>query len=231
MQKSALYTFVTSLLNEIQIDTTLFSTFLDVAQMRVEGIRPWVILRGQDNTQTASQGDTFLTSKNLATDFREWYDESPIQLVDSNNNPIGLVEVPFADRFQYRSSGGRFCVDYPNNKIYLLGNLTQSYTIYQNYIKVSTLVSTSDTTSWVFPERFHKILGLMIAEMWKNGIDYDVFTNSQATQQAGQAKAILDEMVRWDMRLQQNMTRGLDPFNQGTFNANNAGGLNGTNLT
>ena len=230
MNRDALYIFVTSLLNEIQIDTTLFNTMLDVAQMRIEGIRPWVLLRGQDSTQIASAGDTFTTAKTLASDFREWFDESPIKLVDSRNNPIGLYEVPFLERFQYRNSGGRFCVDYPNSTFYLLGVLTQSYTIYQNYIKLPTLVSSSATASWVFPVRFHKILGLMVAEMWKNGIDYDVFSNSQASQQAQQAQAILNEMTRWDSRLQQSMTRGLDPFNQGVNDLGNGGQPNGTNL-
>ncbi len=216
---------VTSLLNEIQIDTTLFDTFLDNAQMRVEGIRPWVVLRTQDATQIASPGDDFTVGKTLASDFREWYDEAPIQLV-SNNVSQPLVEVPFADRFIYKSSGGRFAADYVNNLFYLLTNINQAYTIYQNYIRVAPLVSANNT--WVFPERFHKILPLMIAEMWKNGIDYDVVSNAQASQQSMQAAAMLSEMTRWDSRLQLNMTRGIDSTaSMGSFNN---GVMNGTNI-
>lgn len=228
MTKSEIYTFVTSLLNEIQIDVTLFTSLLDNAQMRIEGMRPWVILRGSDVSQTANVGDDFTTSKTLAADFREWYDEAPIQLISAQNTSLPLVEVPYADRYVYKSSGGRFCVDYANNRFYLLTTVQQPYTILQNYIKLSTLVSSADSATWVFPERFHKILGLMVAEMWKNGIDYDVISNSQATQQSAQAAAILNEMTRWDSRLQLNMTRGIDQSqNLNTFNT---GLMNGTNI-
>lgn len=212
MNKTDLYTFVTSLLNEIQIDTTLFNSFLDNSQMEIEGRRPWVQLRAVDTSQTVSSGNTFLTAKTLPADFREWYDEAPILLVNSNNMVQALLEVPFSQRYPYRQQDGIFCVDYPNSNLYVMGNITQTYTLHQHYIKIPTLISAADGNSWVFPVRFHKILGLMIAEKWKNGIDYDVFSNAQASQQAGQALAILNEMTRWDDRLQKNMTRGINPF-------------------
>lgn len=227
MTKSELYTFVGQLLNDINIDTTLFDSLLDNAQMEIEGRRPWVILRASDSTQSASAGNSASSAKTLAADFREWYEEAPIQLLDVNNNVMDLREVPLSQVNRYRNSGERFAVDYKNFLFYILGNLSQAYTIVQNYIKVGTLVSAADGNSWEFPVRYHKILGLMIAEKWKNGIDYDVFSNAQANQQAAQALAIYNEMTRWDSRLQNGMTRGVDPFGNG-FGFSNE--LNGTHL-
>jgi hypothetical protein len=236
MKNSDLFIFLTSLLNEIKIDATLFATFLDVAQMRVEDIRPWVVLRSEDKTQTVPAGTTYTTPFNFpaANDWKEFYSADPVSdsqmfLLDSNNNQMGLKEVPFSSRFQFQNTFGKFCVDYVNSKIYLLGikSYGQSFTLQIPYIKTATLISSAPTATWALPTRYSKILSLQIAEMWKNGIDYDVFSDAQATKQGQQAMAILDLMTRWDSRLQLNMTKGLDPFGN-EIGANNT--LNGSNL-
>ncbi len=224
MTKAELYEFVTSLCDNIAIDYTLFDNFLDVAQMNLEGLRPWIILRAEDMTQGASPQDTFSTGKILPADFQEWAEESSVNLIGADNNYIGLTEIPYSQRFRYKSSSGRFCVDYANSLFYLLGTITQGYTIQMNYIKASTLVSTSDATSWVFPARFHKILGFLVAIYWRKGIDYDVFNQIKADNQNQQVGAILDIMTRWDSNLQYNMQRGKDPFDSNTIGS---GSING----
>jgi len=212
MTREKLYDFVTSLCGGEEIDITLFNTFLDVAQMRIEGLRPWVWLRATDSSQTVSPADNYTTAKDLGDNFFEWYEEAPLQLIDVNGNPSYLTEVPFSQRFQYQKMGGKFCVDYPNNNIYILGTITQAYTLYQNYIKNSELVSGDDNNEWIFPEKFHKILGLLLAIFWRKGVDYDVFNQTQADNQEQQVLAIYDVMSRWDSNLQANMQRGKDPF-------------------
>ena len=228
MTRDDLYTLTTSLTSGVAIDTSLFDTFLDVAQMQLEGLRPWVILRTSNVSQSASPADTYQTAKTLATDFKEWWDEAPMQLLDVNNNPSYLWEVPFADRYLYQKTGQKFCVDYPNNVFYLLGNITQNYTILQNYIKIPTLVSSSASATWVFPERFHKILALMVAIFWRKGVDYDIFNQTLAGNQEQQVAAILDIMTRWDSNLQYSMQRGKDPFNAFSIGQGNT---NGGNIT
>lgn len=222
MTKAELYTFVTSLTGGIQIDADLFDTFLDVAQMQIEGLRPWVILRGIDTTQSLSAGDNWQNAKDLPSDFKEWCEETPVRLVDANYNVIDIAEIPFAKRLDYKTSSGVFCVDYSNNEFYVLGNLTQPYTIHQSYVKAAPLVSGDNT--WTFPERFHKILALMVAVFWRKGIDYDIFNQTLADNQMQQINGILDIMTRWDSNLQQGMQRGLDPFNAYTIGGGNQSG-------
>lgn len=227
MTRAQIYTLLTDpngLLSGVQIDETIFENLLDIVQMQVEGVRPWVWIRDSDATQTASPGDTFTTQKTLAATFSTWYEESALRLVDVNNNELTLLEVPYADRFKYRNTSGRFAVDYPNSKFYLLGTITQSYTIYQNFIKVPTLVSSDASASWVFPVRFHKILALMVAVLWRKGIDYDVFNNVLGDNQASQAKMMLDIMTRWDSELQANMQRGKDPFDSNSIGSGSTNG-------
>lgn len=224
MTKAELYTFCTSLTSGIAIDSTLFDNFLDVAQMQLEGLRPWVILRETDGSQSASPSDSFVTPKILPTDFSEFYEENPIQLVRGDNSALDLMEIPYSNRFKYNKSACKFAVDYPNNQFYIMGNITEAYTIWINYIKLSTLVSTSDSTSWIFPARFHKILGLMVAIFYRKGIDYDIFNQTLADNQEMQVRGILDIMTRWDSNLQMNMQRGKDPFNSTQIGLGSTGG-------
>jgi hypothetical protein len=216
MTKAELYTFVTQLLDGYLMDTGLFDTFLDTSQMKFENMRPWVILRAEDATQTASSSDIFTTSKALPTDFRKWYGRAPIVLADSNNNSILYYqEIPLSSKLGYKSAGGKFYADYASKLLYLCGQLTQSYTIHQFYIKKSTLISADDANSWIFPEEYHKILGLDIVNMWKLGVDYDLFGQQQGNNLALQGQAIYNEMSRWDSDLQNSMTNGVDPFSNG----------------
>lgn len=226
--RADLYTFLTSLLNDIQIDETLFETLLDACQTEVESIRPWVLLRAEDSSQQATSSTTFQSSFLLPADFKEWYGRTPIMLVDSDYNPIPISEVPFKDRFQYQKSGARFCVDYPNNKLYILGTLEKTYTIYMSYIKNATLISSSATQTWVSGwKNYTKLLALMMAEKWKNGIDYDVFSDAQANQQGKQAQALLQSMIVNDNRLQKGMQNAVDPFD---VEMQNHGQLSGNRL-
>lgn len=225
MDRSQLYTFVTALLAGIQPDETTFETYLDIAQARIEGLRPWVKLRAVDSTQTLSPSDTFQTPKTMPADFDRWYAEMPVVLVDANGSPLYLAEIPFYQRFTYQKAGGHFYTDPATNLLYVCGTYSQAQTIHQHYLKTSTLVSAAAGNSWIFPARFHKLLALMVAVFWKKGIDYDIISNVQADSQAGQAAELLDVMTTWDAELQQNAQRGLDPFQSldgltGTLNGN-----------
>lgn len=214
MNRTNIYDFVTSLLNGTAIDLDLFNTLLDVAQSNIEGLRPWVILRATDSTQSAGSGNGFLVAKTIPADFSRWYDDdASVVLTDGGNNPLYFRQVPLAKKFSYKDATGVFYADYTLLQFYLCGNLTQSYTINLNYIKDSELVSGDEDNEWVFPSRFHKILGLSVAVYWKLGVDYDIISNAQADKQATQAAAIYDIMSRWDSNLQNSMTRGIDPFN------------------
>ena len=206
MTRIEIYNVVTGLLDNIQLDSSVFNNLLDIAQMQVEGIRPWIILQTEDDSQSVSAGDT--SAKRLPADFLLWPYESSVQLIDAQNNASYLLEVPYSERAKYRQTPGRFCVNYSTNEVFILGNLTQSYTVRQNYVKSSTLVSTSDSSSWVFPSRYHNILPQMIVSFWRKGVDYDIFNSVMGDEATRVAQAILDVMTRWDSSLQQNMQRG-----------------------
>lgn len=214
-----LYTFVESLLFGYPMDTVLFQTYLDDIIAEIESARPWMILRASDASQSVTPATAYTTAFNLGTTalpFRKWYGYSPIVLTDVNGNPTVLREIPFASRFAYKDSFGTFCVDYVNNRLYIMGTITQTYALNQNYIYKSPQVvsgtpSTGQIAQWVFPTEYHKVLGYRIALSWKQ-VDYDIINLQNAQQLAGAAAAIFDQMTRWDSDLQVSAQAGIDPF-------------------
>lgn len=224
MDWTHLYSFVTSLLFNYQMDVTLFQTYLDSAQAQIEGMRPWMILRANDASQTCGPSTTWQTQFNLGSTaqpflkFFQTVTTPAVSLVDSNNNPYPLREVPYAQRYSYQTVQGVFCVDYVNKKLYIMGNLTQSYTIVQNYIYRPAKYDPTLENTWIFDNydsTASQALGLLIALKWK-GIDYDLINLQNATQLGNAANVIIDRLTAWDADLQANAQSGVDPFGTGT---------------
>lgn len=222
MNWQALYAFVTSLLFNYEMDQTLFQTYLDSAQQQVEGSRSWMALRATDSSQQCGPSTTWQTPFALGSvglPFLKFFGYNPIVLTDVNNNPYVLREINFAQRFAYKNTGGVFCVDYVNKILYILGTLTQTYTINQTYIYRPPRIDISGDNTWglaSYDTDNAKILGFMVALMWK-GIDYDIINLQNATQLGAAAAAILNNMTRWDSDLQVNAQAGIDPFGNGNI--------------
>lgn len=227
MNDAQLYAFVTSLLFGYQMDITLYQTYRDASQSEVEGVRLWMVLRAVDSSQTAAPGNGYNTPLTLGSTtypfvkFFQSVTTPSIILLDANNNATPLREVPFAQRFMYKDLNGVFCVNYATKQLYILGNLTQSYTVLQNYVYRPGRISNTGVTpvvAWVFDSYdadASKILGFLIAIKWK-GIDYDII-NLQNVAQLGQAAAaIMDRLTSWDADMQVNAQSGIDPFGTGT---------------
>lgn len=211
MIKTELYTFVTGIIGDYQMDTTQFDTFLNIAQMYWENKRPWMTLRTEDSTQTVSTGTNFDTAKSLPSNFRKWYDRFPIVLTDQSGNvQSNLREVPINMRFNYRYDNLKFYCNYSSNSVYFCGTQPQTLTAHQFYIRKTTLVSASNTNEWGFPSEYHPILGLSVAVYWKLGVDYDIINNSQGNNNAGLANAIFQQMSEWDSDLANSSVQGID---------------------
>lgn len=217
MTKSAIYTFVTSLLDGNEMDTTLFNSFLDIAQMFWESQRPWVALRLEDQSQTLSAGSTFTTGYALHDRFRKWYSRFPIVLTDANGNvQQSLREIPSNLKYQYRSDNTKFYCDYASRTLYVCGSPSQSLTINQFFIQKGVLVSADDNNEWGLDvnDEFTKILGLSVAIYYKLGIDYDIVNNSQGEANGQLAAQIFRAMTDWDAELQESALQGQD-YNSG----------------
>ena len=213
MNRDSLYTFVTSLLDDFEIDLTLFYTLLDVAQSNRENARPWVILRTEDSTQSAVSGETFESQHSLPTDFRKFYSRFPIVLTDSSGNVVRkLREVPINMRHEHKDDPSKFYVNYVTRKIYLCGTQTTTSTLRQFYIRKPTKISASASNTWDFSayDDYEKILAFDVAVMHKHGIDYDQINAVQGDKNAAQAALIFSMMSEWDNELANSAQQGVD---------------------
>lgn len=212
MTRDELYSFVCDqLLDGFQMDTTLFNTFLNVAQMRRENQRPWVILRKEDTSNTVSPNNTYETAKTLPTDFRRWYSRHPIILTDSNGNVQQKVaEVQLNDKNSYKGFLEKFYCDYGASQFFICGAPSQTFTARLYYLRKAPRVSLAASSEWIFPTEYHEILGYDIAVYWKLGVDYDIINNTQGNNNAAIANTIFEAMSEWDSELANSALQGRD---------------------
>lgn len=196
MTGAELKTFTESLLDGQTIDKDLFYILANVARVRIEEERNWKILETDNTSQTSSPGDTFLTMKTLPTDFGNMI---KVFTVDSDNNQLEYRPCSFAERYAYKDAMMRYYIDLANGQFALTGNKSKSTTIHLIYCKTSTDIA--EATSWAFPSRFHAILGFMVAEMHKAGVDYDQTNALQAVQHRADAKVLWESMILWDTNI------------------------------
>lgn len=172
-------------------DTTQTYQLLNLVRARIEHWRPWEILKGVDETQTASVGNTYLSMKTLPTDFR-----SMRKLV------VGILKyspVPFEDRIRYKDSARRWYADIANGQFALTGRVNTSTTIVQVYTKRGTTLTAGLT--WNFPSDYHPIIPFYMAEIYQGNIDPDDIAVRQALRQNKEAALIIDMMEMWDDEL------------------------------
>ena len=207
---SDIYTLTNSINLGYSIDITLFYSLLATIQMKVESKRDWIILRKTDTSESANPSDNFQTAKTLPSDFFFWQSEKSIVLVDSSSPTtyIEYWEVPLANQFEYQTQCYRYFVDYANSHIYLGGVLDRTYTIYKNYIYQPDKIT--DTTSWVFPAKFHELLAFGVAALNKLGIDFDDINKLSGDDNGKTFLLGLQAMEMWDAKLSTNMLRGVD---------------------
>jgi len=197
MDSATLKEFTESLLDGETLNETLFYQLADVAKLKIEEERPWRYLITEDTTQTASSGDTFLTTKSLPSDFSQ---DRGLFVVDGNNNPIYYRPISYGQRYQYKDASRRYYVDLVNSTFALTGKLPTGYTtIHLVYKKFSPAFSSIQT--WIAPARFHALIGFLIAEMHKGGIDYDDITARQALQNRADGAMLYQAMIDWDSAL------------------------------
>lgn len=231
MDREELYTFVTGLLDGNEIDLDLFYTFLETAQMRVEGLRPWMQLRGEDTSLTVSPGNTYTTSKDLPTDFRRWYARYSVAFTDSQGQLAGNpLEVPIAMKVNYQQNNNKFYCNYGTRKIFFCGQPSQALTAHLFYIRKGTLVSSAEGQTWEFPSEYSKVLGFLVAVFYKLGVDYDIVNNEQGNANAAAAAGILSTMSEWDDELQLSSVQGMDYGSGQGWTSTPSGGRMGPDL-
>lgn len=194
MLGSEIKSFCESLIDDT-IDNDLFYNLLDAAKNTIEDEVEWEILKSWDRSLTYSPGESYLTGKSLPATFRSMYGDGVIYL--GEDSPY--FPVPFKDLYTYRDSGNKYAIDYLNNKLHILGSESQSYTINLPFLVLTDIITA--TTSWSFPERFHKLLAFIVAGFYTAGVDADDIYARMSVEHKNTAFAIRHSMTTWNTRL------------------------------
>lgn len=175
------------------VDEILFYQLANVAKNRIEDLRPWMMLRSLDSSQTAIAGNNSTTSRSLPTLWRRTY-----KLMVGQD--MLFEQVPFDEQHIWRNSANKFCVDVANSVYYLLGSIGSAQTIYHYYIKNTADIA--EATSLVWPSRFHPIIAYEVAGYIMAGQDADDQFARMAGPNQAAAQALLKSMESWDTDLQ-----------------------------
>ncbi len=241
MNRNDLYNLVNGIVYDT-VNSEVFDALLDTAQEYIEGQRPWMWLRKSDATQTVVGGSNIFTKYLLPTDFFKWYEDFPIKLAPPSNPQAvyPLREVPIASQLIEQFNPWKFFCDYSKGELHLCGAQIAGLTIYQYYLYTPPLISANSVVggsvvypnSWVFPEKYHKILAWIIASFYKNGVDYDPLNAQQSVGDMNIMMRMYDSMKKWDDELQNGSITGLDsplpasPSMPGYGNPNGSGFVN-----
>jgi hypothetical protein len=176
------------------IDDNLDEDFLlqlaNDAKDEVEAVRVWEKLK-RELAVTVTAGLSFTTPlASLPTGF--------IDSVSLSDSHIRYTRVSFDDRAAKENSGLGYFIDLFNEKLHLCGTNNAAASLSWVYTASSPDITAS--TEWIFPERFHQIIPLKMAELYY-AIDGGEKGRAWDDRWKNQFDLILGSMERWDARI------------------------------
>lgn len=214
MNGAALYTAVQSLISGFSIDSVLFYQMLNTARIKRELLRPWMVLRKYQFSQTVSAQGASTTmppsaSLIIPSDFQFFSRDGEITLYDNNSQFETYTEIPLNLAIPYLQNSNIFFADYNAGFFYLLGVIQKAYTAFLQY--QANLGDITATTQWLnIPSQFHMILAYDVAAMYRLGLDYDDINARNAEQNVKDAEQLYNAMVIWDDNRQRSATTRMD---------------------
>lgn len=140
------------------LDTDFMYQLLNDAKDEVEGVIAWEQLK-RETTYSVPAGYSYTsTIGNLPTRF-----SMPVRMVEDTSY-LEYQKVDFDDRSRKALQSFAYFIDLADGTISLAGQNHNAKTMYFYYTNYSPDITSS--TSWTFPERFHSILPLKMAELY-----------------------------------------------------------------
>lgn len=170
------------------------------AQMQIEDMRDWVILRSKDKTITHLSTDTWQTSHSLPTNFKKpRLNKVFVQFSNGHVQPIN--EISFDELEAEKDTFGKFAIDYANKLIYFTGSYDDDVTLIMNYVKRATqITATTDTIIW--PGTYGSVLAFQMAKVYTGAIDGDDVNFKMSPSQTAEYMGLLNGLKQWDGALQ-----------------------------
>jgi hypothetical protein len=174
------------------LDSDYMYQLMNDAKDEVEGYTAWEQLK-KETSYSVSAGYSFTSSLgSLPTRFA-----IPVKMVeDASFTPYDKID--FEDRASRALRAYGYFIDLANSTIYLSGVNHSAKTMYFYYTSYSPDITPS--TSWAFPDRFHSIIPLKMAEIYYLS-DAGERGRSWDDKWAVQYERALAGMVAWNDKL------------------------------
>ena len=191
---------------EDELDTDFMYQLLNDAKDEVESLMIWEWLK-KDYTFTRASGDTVSTSYALPTPVGGTF-YIPISMYDTSYLEYNLI--PIEDRLLYQNNNYAFYIDFPSSVMHFTGTCGGTTTMHLFYQMYSDDITSG--TSWSFPNKFHSILPLKMAQLYyaaDGGEKSMAWDDRWGTYYQNK----LDQMTLWDSQLK-TRARGTRKNNQ-----------------
>lgn len=175
-----------------QLDSTLEYQLLNDAKNEVEAMREWEQLKFE-TSYSVSSGYSYTSSLGaLPTRFA-----MPCRMVEDTSY-VDYSKYDFEDRYSRANAPYGYFIDLAGGNLHLTGQNHSAKTMYFIHTRYSADIESG--TSWAFPERFHSILPLKMAELYY-AADAGEKSRSWDDRWAIQFERELNRMYAWDDRL------------------------------
>lgn len=213
-----LYTFISGLNAEAEIDIDLLSVLVDTGLATLEEERPWMALRKTDTSKTVTTANTWQTAIDLSTitDFSRFYmnqDGVVIKLFDGNNRVDYITLKSFDQRLEFKDVSGTAVYDANSKQLYINGNVAFAGTLYIPYMSTTDGIDLEAVTAvWSkFPKRFLPLLGFYAIGIFKGAVDYDEINRAMLPENRATLQALKNAMEKWDNEMQLATLQSNDP--------------------
>ncbi len=188
--------------NNVEWSDEHFYILLNVAKTRLEEMRLWQYLKKLNSSNQASS-----SAITLPDDFAQDYKVT-----------VGLdteyFPVSFEEQALYRNSSNRYYIDWAALTINLLGTIRAGilYLFYKRFTPDIT-----ESTSPVFPARFHPLLAYYVAAIYQTGTDSDDIFARMGPVNRQAAMELQRAMTSWDTSLAMRMQNDRVGMNDGSM--------------
>ncbi len=176
-------------------DDALLSLINFVRNM-IEAEREWIFLQKEDTSITFTPANTYKTAKDLPSDFV--LDLKLYLGIEANDDYLEYFPCQFKDRRMFKDSQ-RYCIDWANSKMYILGSVAETKTAFLEYIYQTDDITISNSPVW--PSKFHQILSFLPAAIQQKAIDTDDLTLRQALGLSEEGNKLYKSLVDWDSNI------------------------------
>lgn len=190
MTPKELKTFFEGLVDDSH-DVTHTYQLMALTKNKIERREKPPMLLDVNSSKSRSAGDTYLSTKDLPSDFRE--------MIELYVGTTRYSQIPFVDRIRFKDAAHRFYIDHKNSKFGICGTAGASETIHQHYLIKTTDPSESneDNSIFVWPSDFHPLIAFEMAGLHGGIIDPDTIANVKARNSLGYYQDLLAAFRDW----------------------------------